>query len=250
MANVGPLIPALLLVLFLFAVLTGTTIVLLVLRWRRKQLAANKMLPHSFKDIPASLFVHSPLKRPTSWLAVRSRNVHAVQMALRLHNVQPCTWSEGLAGEEKLFVAPPAKGWVLIIGSGLPDPSEDVDACYRFLTGLSHKLGQVQFFIANRVLGHHAWVRVEAGRVTRGYAWAGKTLWNQGSETRAEAESGLKCFQYFESPDETFNLADVVALNVEKVSQLAGTWSIDPGSLDETLFEHAYGIAGEPPRSY
>ena len=190
------------------------------------------------------------MKRPTTWLAVRSRNVHAVQMALGLNNVQPCTWLEGLAGDEKLFVAPPVKGWVLIIGSGLPDPADDVDVCFRFLTSLSQKLGHVQFFKANRVLGHHAWVRVEGGRVVRGYAWAGRTLWNQGKPTRAETEFGLKCFQYFESPDQTFEQSEIAAMNVEKVSSLADRWSLDPAHVDEHLFEHAYGIAGEPPRHF
>ena len=250
MANVGPLIPALLLLLFLFSVLAGTSMVLLTLRWRRRQLAAQQSLSLPFNDIPASLFVPGLLKRPSAWLAVRSRNVHAVQMALGLHNVQPCTWSEGLSGDEKLFVAPPVKGWVLILGSGLPDPAEDVDACYRFLTGLSKKLGQVQFYVANRVLGHHAWVRVESGRITRGYAWAGRTIWNQGSDTRTEAELGLRCYDYFEAPDQTYGFSDVIMANVEKVSQLAAHWSIDPASVDETNLEHVYGITGEPPRLY
>ena len=250
MANVGPLIPALLLVLFLIAVLAGTSMVLLAIHWRRKHLAASHALTRSFNDISQSYFVPHLLKRPSTWLAVRSRNVHAVQIALGLHNVQPCTWSEGMSGDEKLFIAPPVKGWVLIIGSGLPDPAEDVDACFRFLTGLSQKLGQVQFFVANRVLGHHAWVRIESGRVTRGYAWAGRTIWNQGSDSRTENELGLKCFQYFEGPDPMLGYSEVITTNVEKVSQLAAQWSIDPASVDETNLEHVYGIAGEPPRLY
>src|SRR5215469_5267825 len=248
MADVGSLIPAMLLALFLVAVLTGTVFTLLILRWRRKRAEANEA-PQGFKDISIPLAA-TLLRRPTTWLAVRSRNVHAVQMALGLNNVQPCTWSEGLAGEERLFVAPPVKGWVLIIGSNLPDPADDVDLCFRFLISLSHKLGHVQFFKANRVLGHHAWVRIEAGRVVRGYAWAGKALWNQGKPAREEGELGLRCFQYFETPTQTFDEFDVAASNVEKVSLLAGRWSLDPGTVDEHLFEHAYGIAGEPPRLY
>ena len=235
--------------LFLGAVLGGTSMAIFILSCKRKQLAAEESFSHSFKDITISL---SPLllRRPTTWLAVRSRNVHAVQVALGLNNVQPCTWSEGLSGEERLFIAPPVRGWVLIIGSGLPDPADDVDICFRFLTSLSQKLGHVQFFKANRVLGHHAWVRVENGKVMRGYAWAGKTLWNQGMPNCAEIELGLKCFHYFESPDQTFEESEIAAANVEKVSSLAGRWSLDPASVDENLFEHAYGIAGEPPRLY
>ena len=248
MANAGSLIPVLLLALFLVSVLAGTSMMLLVLRWRRKQHEAAEPVSASFKE--SLLLGTAMLTRPTTWLAVRSRNVHAVQIALNLHNVQPCTWLEGLTGDEKLFVAPPVKGWVLIIGSGLPDPADDVDACFRFLTGLSRKLGQVQFFKANRVLGHHAWVQAEYGRVVRGYAWAGKTLWNQGKPTRAETDFGLKCFEYFETPEQAFDQFDAVAANVEKVAMLAGRWSLDPGAVDEHLFEHAYGIAGEPPRLF
>jgi len=249
MANVGSLIPALLVMLFLGAVIGGTAIALFIMSYRRRQLATEESLNQGLKAFTITLG-SSYLHRPTTWLAVRSRNVHAVQVALGLNNVQPCTWLEGLSGEEKLFIAPPVKGWVLIIGSGLPDPADDVDICFRFLTGLSQKLGHVQFFKANRVLGHHAWVRVENGEVMRGYAWAGKTLWNEGMATRAETEFGLKCFQYFESPDETLEESEMAAANVEKVFSLASRWSLDPASVDENLFEHAYGIAGEPPRLF
>lgn len=253
MANVsganGGLIPTLLLLLFMGAVTGGVSIAFIALNWRRRQLDVERTLTAGFKDVSFSL---SPilLKRPTTWLAVRGRNVHAVQLALGLNNVQPCTWVEGLSGEEKLFIAPPVKGWVLIIGSGLPDPADDVDVCFRFLANLSQKLGNVQFFKANRALGHHAWVRAEAGRVTRGYAWAGKTLWNQGKPTSAESELGLKCYQYFETPDQTFELSEISMTNVEKVPLLAGRWSLDPATVDEHLFEHVYGIAGEPPRLF
>jgi hypothetical protein len=249
MANVGSLLPALLLVLFMGAVLGGSAITVLVLSWKRRRLTAGQAFTSGFKDV-SPMLTPALLRRPSTWLAVRSRNVHAVQVALGLNNVQPCTWLEGLTGDEKLFIAPPVKGWVLIIGSGLPDPADDVDICFRFLTSLSGKLGHVQFFKASRALGHHAWVRAEGGRIVRGYAWAGKTLWNQGIETRAETEFGLKCFQYFESPDETFEPSDLIAANVEKISLLAGSWSLDPASVDEHLFEHVYGIAGEPPRLY
>jgi hypothetical protein len=248
MANVGSLIPAMLLTLFLLAVLGGSTFTLFILRWKRQH-AANPQIKHIISVAPPTL---SPflLNRPTTWLAVRNRNVHAVERALGLHNVHPCTWLEGLSGEEKLFIAPPVKGWILIIGAGLPDPADDVDICFRFLTNLSHKLGQVQYFKASRVLGHHAWVRVEHGRVIRGYAWAGKTLWNQGRPTRAEGDSGMKCFQYFESADETFEQFEIAAANVEKVSLLADRWSLDPAALDVHQFEHAFGITGEPPRLF
>lgn len=188
--------------------------------------------------------------RPASWIAVRSRSTQAVQAALGLSNPKPCTWLEGLARDQKLFISPPIQGWVLVAGSRVPDAGDDVDTTFRFLLELSRKLGHVQYFSANRILGHHAWARAEAGRVVRAYAWAGKTLWNQGVKTRAELELGLKCFQYLETPDRAFGQSDVLATNTEKVPLLAARWSLDPAAVDERALEQARGIAGEPPRLY
>src|SRR5690349_8761743 len=109
---------------------------------------------------------------------------------------RPSSWLEGLAGEEKLFIAPPIKGWIIVLGSGLPEPNHDVDACFCFLLEMSRKLGRIQFFNASRILHHHAWIQAEHGRIIRAYAWAGRTLWNQGKTTLGERELGLKCFDY------------------------------------------------------
>jgi hypothetical protein len=240
------------LALFCLALTIGAAITLTVMRWRRKHRAARELFGDGEFSSPLSLSSATLVQRPSTWLAIRSRNVHAVQTALNLHNAQPCTWAEGLAGEQRLFIAPPVNGWILIVGSDLPDPADDVDACFRFLGNLSRKLGHVQFFSANRVLGHHAWIQFASGRVVRAYAWAGRTLWNQGAKTRAELDLGVRCFQYFESPDRTssFGQSDVVILNTEKVPSLAARWSIDPADIDERAFEHAFGIAGEPSRLY
>jgi hypothetical protein len=182
---------------------------------------------------------------------VKSRSLRAVQSALDLHNPKPCSWMRGLAGEEKLFIAPPVKGWVLVMGSGLPDPSEDVDACFRFVQDVSRKLGQVQLFSVSHILHHHAWVKADNGKVVRAYAWAGRTLWQQGAPTLAERELDLKCFDYTEPAERiSFHQPDPASANVEKVPLLAARWSLDPGRLDERLLETAPGVAGEPSRKY
>lgn len=251
--NEWNLIPVLLFVLLGVVLGGGAAIVLLVLHlrgrrrfWDKPVSSAGLQLFPNFIS-PNVVFQH----RPPAWLAVRSRNLRAVQAALSLNNPKPCTWIEGIVREQKLFIAPPVNGWILVVGSGLPDTSDDIDATFRFLLDLSRKLGHVQFFAANRVLGHHAWARVEAGRVVRAYAWAGKTLWNQGVKTRAELELGLKCFRYFEMPERPlFGQSDVIAVNTEKVPLLAARWSLDPAAIDERLFEQSRGIAGEPPRLY
>lgn len=189
---------------------------------------------------------------PTRWLAVRSGNPYVVQAALGLHKPTPCSWEEGLsaATEQKLFISPPINGWVLVMGSSLPNPAEDVDRCFRFVLEITRKLGQVQFFSVNRVVNHHAWVQADQGHITRAYAWAGKTLWNQGAMTGAEAELGMVCFDYAEAaPRSSFSNADPLSCNTDRLPLLAARWSIDPATIDNRTLRQSHGITGRLSRS-
>ena len=246
--NAWEIMPALLMVLLCMALSIGvTTLVFLVRR-------SHKVHPAvSVADAPvAGTYGQSGfMRRPNCWLAIKSRNLLAVQAALALHNPKPCPFLRGLSGEEKLFIAPPVNGWILVTGSGLPEPNEDVDACFRFVVELSRKLGKVQFFSYSRVLQHHAWVQADGGHVVRAYAWAGKTLWKQGFRTQAEKDLGLRCFDYLEpSQRPLFGQPDCIAANLEKVPLLAARWSLDPARIDEHLVETERGIAGEPSRRF
>jgi hypothetical protein len=203
----------------------------------------------SRRSFPSQLRIFSP---PDRWMAIRSDNLHLVQSVLGLRRPTPCTWEEGLtvAHEHQLFISSPLKGWVLVLGPSLPEPADDVDHCYRFVLHLSKRLGQVQFFSVNRALNHHAWVLADEGAVSRAYAWAEKTLWNQGRMTRDEIELDLRCYEYGESPErEDFWAAAPTSLNTDKVPMLAARWSIDPSSLNGRFLKQAQGIAGSPSRS-
>jgi hypothetical protein len=240
--------PVLLLLLFSISLSIGLSVIAVVVRRGRQKVERASPEP----ELPGEAGEGSGERasiyhRPGCWLAVRSRNLCAVQAALGLHNPKPCTWFEGLLGDAQLFIAPPVKGWILVIGEALPDPLEDVDACFRFVLELSRKLGQVQLFSASRVVCHHAWVKAERGRVQRAYAWAGRTVWQQGTPTPAEKELDLKCFDYSEAAERSsFNQADPAAVNVEKVPLLAARWSLDPGRVDERHLEYEHGVAGTP----
>jgi len=179
--------------------------------------------------------------RPTCWLAIRSVSPEAVKMALGLNRAAPCSWEEGLAGGHEFFISPRVHGWVIVTGLGLPNTDDDVDATFLFLTSLSKQLGHVQYFYASRFMHHHAWARLDEGCVTRAYAWAGETIWNQGAETLPEIEIGLKTFAYGEH---TSTILDAET-NFEKVPALAARWSLDPAEVRLNSSRQATGIAGE-----
>lgn len=201
----------------------------------------EKSHPYAARYQP-SIFDHA-----CRWVVVKSRQVAAVQSALGLLNPTPCSWGEGLSRltSRKLFVSPPIGGWILVIGPGLPDPADDVDECFHFISRLSRALGHVQFFSANRALNHHAWVRADRGRIQRAYAWAGETLWNQGLPTPAEQELALLCLQYGEAPGLTDFSSGNSATNAEKIPLLAARWSFDPTTVNESMFRVGLGVAGD-----
>lgn len=194
------------------------------------------VLPRSYHELPVR------------WLAVRSTRPEEVQKALRLDNPIPCPLQDGLTSSDELelFVSPPIRGWILVTGSEVPDPADDVDACFLWLRELSSQLGEIQFFAANRALDHHAWARLLSGEVFRAYAWAGETLWTQGDLTRAEIDLGMVCRDYCDRRDPlSFNDPEGQLNNIEKVPLLAARWSIDPASIDLGRRWPRPGITGQ-----
>jgi hypothetical protein len=246
----------LLLSVFWFVLVVGVFFVFFVIYWRNRRSSVATSKPTVRRrpiDSPSLNLRCATLKRPNCWLAIKNKNLLAVQRALSLHNPKPCSWAEGLAGnsEQKVFVSPPVSGWILVIGPALPEPSDDVDVCFRFLMDLSRKLGHVQFFSANTMLNHHAWAQVENGHVVRAYAWVGRTLWDQGSPTQAETDLGMRCYGYTETPDiSPFGASDAGCNNSDKVHFLAARWSIDPENIDERYVEQEWGIVGEPSKHF
>jgi hypothetical protein len=234
-----------LVVVLLIAMVTAIIVCIGVLRFIARRELRRRRNNESVLTVPrlsAALF-----DAPTRWLAVRGQNPHAIQNALAVHNARACSWTDALAApfEPRLFISAPVQGWILIIGCDLPDPADDVDECFKFLTGLSRKVGEVQFFSRHRAVGHHGWARLENGKVVRAYAWAGETVWNQGTMTDAERDLKLRCLTYTES-SEVLGLAEreVLALNTERVVRLAAAWSLDPTAVHGADLD-SEGIAGD-----
>ena len=229
-----------LLMLIPFGVVLGIGAFFIYCAWRRASLFVGEKITASF----SAPFRSSAFEQPARWLAVKAVNPSVVQAALRLHRPTSCSWEEGLAEarEDKLFISPSISGWVLVVGSGLPEPAEDADQCYHFLTALSRKLGHVQFFSVSRVVHYHCWALLERGHVYRGYAWAGETLWNQGPVTAAEKDLEMVCMEYA-SEQSPFAMREVFSANCEKINQLAARWSIDPAAIPPEMWR-GRGIVG------
>jgi hypothetical protein len=229
----------------LLLMLEGVAIVigLLILGW---MITANRRARQE-RHLFAEAFSFLPFKpetppRPACWLAVRSVSTEAVKTALGVDRATPCSWLEGLAGSHEFFISPRMHGgWVIVTGLGLPSPSDDVDATFLFLTGLSRKLGHVQFFYAEKFSRHHGWARLDDGCVTRAYAWTGETVWDQGALTRPELEVKLKTFPY---GDQTATFLDAET-NFERVPLLAARWSLDPAEVKLDSPRQSIGLAGE-----
>jgi hypothetical protein len=228
------------LMLIPFGVVLGIGSFFVFCAWRRAMLQAFEQTSTGH---PTSFRLNN-FEQPTRWLAVKAGNPSIVQAALNLHRPTPCSWEEGLAEarEDRLFISPSIAGWVLVMGQGLPEPAEDADKCYHFLTGLSRKLGQVQFFSASRVVNYHCWALLQGGQVFRAYAWAGETLWNQGPVTGAEKDLGMLCLEYADEQS-PFAVREALSMNSERVNQLAARWSIDPGAISPEQWR-GRGIVG------
>jgi hypothetical protein len=235
----------------------GILFTISAVRWVRESKLRNQLGQLDF-DSPVVL-PHQPQRsrafgyeRPTVWLAIKANDPKKVLAALDLHDPMFCSWEEGLveSREHKLFISPPVAGWILVFGADLPDPGDDVDKCFHFLSNLSRQVGHLQFFTANRPLNHHGWAIVDRGQVFRAYAWAGQTLWYQGTITAAERELGMACFDYTARVD--FTQREVVTANTEKVPQLAARWSVDPAAVSETAWARGQGIIGSfsPPKPH
>jgi hypothetical protein len=238
-ANSDTLLIMMLMLIHMIALGVGLMIFAWIVYVQRRAARRDFSRPSFMQDFEPSSSFSPP--RPVCWLAVRSVSPESVKDALGLNRAAPCSWTEGLAGGHEFFISPRVHGWVIVTGLALPHPSEDVDECFIFLSTLSRKLGHVQFFYADRFSRHHAWARLDDGCVTRAYAWAGMTVWNQGIETLPEIEIGVKTFGY---GDRTATLLDVET-SFENVPRLAARWSLDPAEVKLNSIRQSIGIAGE-----
>ncbi|MBI3879077.1 MAG: hypothetical protein HY301_03320 [Verrucomicrobia bacterium] len=210
----------------------------------------TRIIPYRLDDSSLSGWPpESPLfaDLPRAWLAIKTQDIRAVATALNLQRTTPCAWSDAVThADDRVFISPPADGWVLVLGAGLPEPEEDVDRFFRFLLDLSRELGLVVYFSAENIFYHHAWVKANDGNVVRAYAWADQALWNQGELTQVERDLRLVCEPYREPGRRPSPRAVAAAQqNCERLADLAARWALDPRAMDTRTAARRPGLAGE-----
>lgn len=194
----------------------------------------------------------------TSWLAVRGRTAEEVADALELHDKEVLDWAAGTerAYEYGVYVCSAVPGWTLAhsqrhlpVGFGADDP--------RFcdwLRRLSRRLGEVQYFVNQRINDYHAWARASDGELLRAYCFVGDRAIvplfvgdptddevELGKGTRGGPEAGRESWS-----DEEWAAWYATTPTQFDVMALAGRWSVDPTTIDNASVTAA-GIYGLPP---
>jgi hypothetical protein len=257
-----------------------------------KGLKAAVVLPAQIREAMPSFDQTPDQPQPfgykISWFAVKASDPAAVLNALEVGAATPTNWASGIAaayGDDWVFVSPPISGWVLVVGSSLPYPTNEThhDIGSRFdqlFSRLMTRFDDVQFFGSHRVVGFVTWARALAGKPVRIFAYADEVMANVGEQTAEAAKLGfanLGGLSPSDALDEMFRIADeqhaeeeaLVATGLSRrearakvlqgardaipdetdVVEFAGLWSIDPIVLDHQDHPLGLGLAARLPEN-
>ena len=188
----------------------------------------------------------------TCWLAVRDRTTAEVADALRLTKRVAMAFGPGtdLAYGTGVYVTPELAGWTLAHSQNeLWEYLEPTDTRFAArLAGLSARLGEVQFFATHRVSEYHAWAWARDGHLLRAYCYIGDSGTIPlfiGEPTAAERAAGVGT-RTFEAGHESWTDDEWEAWldttpNEATVMRIAGSWSINPQTLDAVSGTGVYG---------
>jgi hypothetical protein len=230
-------------IFLLLVVLPIVVLSIVVYRFFRKGI-------HTVPGVTQQLEVDATPDKPVAfgykmiWLAVKTNDTEAVVNALSLTDVQAANWQTGVeaAYHGRLFVSPPLDDWTFVLSRELPQDDELQGQLAEFLSVLSARFGEVQYFATHRVVEFHAWALYRDGREIRAFAYIGdqgELSADRGNKTAAELESG---FDYFNpdhpelSSEDYWEREDLEHPQEEDVMAMAGKWSIDPQQLEQRDF--------------
>jgi hypothetical protein len=178
----------------------------------------------------------------TAWIAVRDRTPEQVADALELTDRRSASFTAGTdaAYKQGVFVTAPIGEWTLAHGRGLffIDTESPGSVFPVWLTEISRRLGEVQFFSNYRVPEAHMWAAAAKGVVTRAYGWIGdrgEVACFVGEPTAIERELNVGT-KTLEAHSDTWDESEwddfwQTTPNESHVMKVAGRWSVDPTTI-------------------
>lgn len=197
-----------------------------------------------------------------AWLAIRSREPEVVIEALRLREAAPCNWNSGIGsvyderlGATHVFVTPPVRGWVFVVGLSLPHPVGRgfIDKCTPMLVDLGGRFPDAQYFFSYPPIDYYAWARVRDGRLVRAFAVTDEGIvWNKGRTSKEERGLGLRLFELRGVRGRKGDAGGELILHPteDHVMRLAHRWSLDPTTLEAEQAPQALGYIALAPQAW
>lgn len=194
-----------------------------------------------------------------AWLAIRAGDPVAVMSALGIESAQASNWNSGLGtiydsnlGQRRVFVSAPVDGWIFVVSSALPHRHGRafLDKCTPFLTELSERFGEVQYFAAFPDVDMFAWAKLVSGRFIRAFAVGDEgVVWDRGRTTREERTLGLRLFELRGVRGRRGDAGGELLMHPtrEHVMRLAGAWSVNPTLLDSSKAAPSRGYVAPIP---
>jgi len=136
----------------------------------------------------------------TTWMAVRCRQPEEVAAILDIQAGEQMPWKEGIeearASRYCVFVSPAVQDWTFVVGSR-PETYFRSNSLLSLRTStaiMSERFGDAQGFVTQRGCEYHNWVRAEAGKIIRSFAYGHLDGLLDDWGPLTEAEKGIPFF--------------------------------------------------------
>lgn len=239
----------------LVAVFVCVTIAVTAL-WLAPRLARRRVVFGTVPDRPR------PFGYRMSWIAIRTSDTDTVMRSLGLSNPIVANWDSGVGtiyddalSDTYIFITPPVRGWTFVCGLPLPQPISPAfaDKLTPLLVGLSQVFGHVQYFAAFPIIDFFGWVRMQQGRMVRGFIIGDQgVIWDKGRLTPEEKALGLKFYDVRGIRGRKGDAGGAIVLypTEDQVLRLAASWGLDPLLIDKSNAAPALGWIATAPVSW
>lgn len=203
-----------------------------------------------------------PFGSEMAWLSVKTTDASRLLDVLGLEEARAANWNSGIGAiydvdlsDSFVFVAPPIKGWTLVAGVALPLPTGGafIDKAAPLIERLSREFGCCDYFASFPIIDFYAWARFERGIAVRAVAIGEDGLvWDAGRLSKPERRIGLSMVELRGIRDRHGDLGGALHLHPTElhVLSIAGTWSINPMTIERLAKDAGVGFIARAPQAW